>query len=151
MSWPSRFMTIGTVLILISLAPAARSGPAFWMPASELRAVLGGATINGEYVDGRTFTESYSHEGRLTYSEVSSNRQWVGHWSVTNDRFCTIYDDSGTGGCFRVRRVSFNCFEFFFDTRTEEEALKSTPRSPTWTARAWRTSTPSTCEERPMV
>ena len=35
----------------------------------------------------------------------------TGRWSVVADTFCTIYDGSKTGGCFRVRRVSANCYE----------------------------------------
>jgi hypothetical protein len=123
----------------------------FWMTEPSLRASFAGATINGEYVDGRTFTESYDLSGSLAYTEHPTKNDLGGHWSIVRDRFCTIYDNSGTGGCFRVHRASFNCFEFYFETRTEVEARQSTPRKPSWTARAWRIDQPSTCRERPMV
>lgn len=142
---------LAPVFVLLMLSQSAPRADSFWMTTAEIRAFLAGTTIDGDYVDGRTFTESYDLEGRLKYHEPADNRNWTGDWSVTNDRFCTIYDVSGTGGCFRVRRISFNCLEFFFDTRTEEEARSSTPRNPSWTARAWRTDKPSTCAERPLV
>ena len=44
-----------------------------------------------------------------------------------------------------------NCFEFYFETRTEEEARRSTPRNPTWTARAWRVDAVPTCDGKPTV
>jgi len=123
----------------------------FWMTAPDLRASFSGASIKGEYANGRTFSEHYRKAGGLTYIEVARKRHMTGRWSIVRDRFCTIYDSSGTGGCFRVHQISFNCFEFYFDTRTEAEARQSTLRNPTWTARAWRTDRPTTCQDRPMV
>jgi hypothetical protein len=127
------------------------SAAEFWMTGDELRQTFSAAVIEGQYVDGRTFREQYAAGGSLDYKESSQVRNWSGRWSIVRGRFCTIYDNFGTGGCFRVRRVSFNCFEFFFDTRTVEEARRSTLSRPTWTARAWRVDQPATCEERPLV
>lgn len=121
------------------------------MTAAELRKSLGDATISGQYVDARSFSEHYKSDGSLRYREFEGKAKYTGRWSIVRDRFCTIYDQTDTGGCFRVRRVSDNCFEFFFDSRTEAEARSSTLRNPTWTARAWRTDRVSTCEERPLV
>jgi len=123
----------------------------FWMTEAELRDRFAAAKISGEYVDGRTFSERYGKDNRLTYRESTQKMMWSGSWSIVNGRFCTIYDNFGTGGCFRVRQVSLNCFEFYFDTRTEEEARASTLTKPSWTARAWRTDQLSTCQDRPMV
>ncbi|MFT5508833.1 MAG: hypothetical protein ACI89J_001910 [Hyphomicrobiaceae bacterium] len=126
-------------------------GNDIWLKENELRSGLGGATIDGQYVDARGFREHYNADGSLNYEEPVGNAKLGGRWSIVRDRFCTIYDQSETGGCYRVRQVSDNCFEFFFDTRTVAEAQSSTLRNPTWTARAWRTDRVSTCEERPMV
>jgi hypothetical protein len=123
----------------------------FWLKENELRSSLTGATIAGQYVDARSFRERYNADGSLSYSETAGNRKLSGRWSIVRHRFCTIYDQSETGGCYRVRQISDNCFEFFFDTRTVAEARSSTLRNPNWTARAWRTDRISTCEERPMV
>jgi hypothetical protein len=140
---------IAAWLALSLVCPA--SADIFWMTEPDLRASFSGATINGEYTDGRSFEERYQTTGELAYTEIARKRHMTGRWSIVRNRFCTIYDNSGTGGCFRVHKTSFNCFEFYFDTRTEEEARKSTLRHPTWTARAWRTDLPTTCQDRPTV
>jgi hypothetical protein len=123
----------------------------FWMSADALHQTFSGQAITGNYSDGRTFDESYAAAGRLVYTEHEPPRRQTGHWSIVNDRFCTIYDTSSSGGCFRVHQVSANCFEFYFETRTEEEARRSTPRNPTWTARAWRVDAVPTCDGKPTV
>lgn len=142
------------VIILSVLAPQvaiADRGPAFWMSADELSRSFSGSEITGTYADGRTFNERYEADGSLVYVEHEPLRQLAGYWSIVSGRFCTIYDDSPTGGCFRVRRSGSNCFEFYFDTRTEAEARSSTPARPTWTARAWRIDAPATCNGEPSV
>ncbi|MBU2532598.1 MAG: hypothetical protein KKB37_07650 [Alphaproteobacteria bacterium] len=139
------------ILATVCAFLGAAAAQSFWMTDAALRASFAGHAISGEYVDGRTFTERYEDSGALVYRESTSTVPWTGHWSVVRGRFCTIYDTFGTGGCFRVHQVSDNCFEFYFETRTEEEARRSTPRTPSWTARAWRTDHVPTCKERPMV
>jgi hypothetical protein len=141
----------GIAVCLALLARHAAAAETFWMQDAELRRTFSASVIEGQYVDGRTFREQYSADNTLDYKESTQARNWTGRWSIVQDRFCTIYDNFGTGGCFRVRRASLNCFEFYFDTRTEEEARQSTLRRPTWTARAWRVDQPATCEERPLV
>jgi hypothetical protein len=66
-----------------------------------------------------------------------------GQWSVHAGAFCTIYDNDRAGGCYLVRKMSENCFEFYFIARTEQQALR--PGRPTWTAQAWLKGDPSTC------
>ena len=121
------------------------------MRNERLRAAFAGHTIVGQYVDGRAFRESYAADGSLDYVDHGQARRLVGHWSIIKNRFCTIYRGDASGGCFRVHRASANCFEFYFETRTEAEVRGSTLRDPTWTARAWRSDSVSTCEERPLV
>ena len=121
------------------------------MTNERLRAAFAGHSIAGQYVDGRTFRETYEADGSLDYVDQGQARRLVGHWSIIKNRFCTIYRGDASGGCFRVHRASANCFEFYFETRTEAEVRGSTLRNPTWTARAWRTDSVSTCEERPLV
>jgi hypothetical protein len=125
--------------------------PPDWMAAADLKATFAGTTITGHYADGRPFKESYAKNGRLKYVEKLNHRTQVGHWSVIAGSFCTIYDLNPTGGCFRVRRHSANCFEFYFLTRTETQARRPEPGRPSWTARAWRVDRPSTCNEKPIV
>ena len=114
-----------------------------WMSDDDIKSALGGKAIDGHYRSGRTFSETYGADGRLSYRDEL--RISGGHWSVVNGAFCTIYDQDPTGGCFRVRRSGSNCYEFYFVARTESEA--NTPRTPDWTARGWHSDSKDTCVE----
>lgn len=138
--------------VTMALLPAYAEGPTTnWMHGSELKSAFAGTTIEGTYADGRPFEESYFDSGRLKYVEAMRNRVQHGNWSIVSGTFCTIYDIRPTGGCFRVRRQSANCYEFYFQARTKKEARNPGPGRPTWTARGWRKGEPSTCNERPAV
>jgi hypothetical protein len=120
-----------------------------WMSGRDLAEAFAGQTIDGYYVDGTKFSESYGHDGAIDYREP--NRRMIGTWSVVADTFCTIYSTMPTGGCFRVTRTSVNCYEFYFQARTEAEAAAPDRGRPSWTARAWRKDRPSSCAEAPTV
>ncbi len=120
-----------------------------WMGEEELRATFAGATVDGNYEDGRSFTESYSGDMAVAYSE--GLRETTGHWSVISDTFCTIYKGDPSGGCFRVTRIGANCFEFYFVARTEAQVLRRNEGEPGWTARAWIKNQPASCQEEPIV
>ena len=138
-------------MLVAALTISGRLGASpYWMTGAALRANFAGTTIDGIYIDKREFREQYFPDGRLDYKE-STGTHWTGHWSVIGNLFCTIYDVSGTGGCFRVHRVGDNCYEFYFQTRTEEEARRAPPDKPSWTAQAWRTNAPATCQEKPVA
>jgi hypothetical protein len=149
----SRRRALIALAVTLLVTPTADAEPpaaeqAEWMGEAEIRAALAGAAIDGHYASGRTFTESYRADGRLTYREPA--RQSQGHWSVQSGAFCTIYEGDPTGGCYRVRRVGPNCFEFYFVARTEEQARQD-PRDPSWTARGWVNSQPATCRDGASV
>jgi hypothetical protein len=139
----------GVVESPLSAAPGVAA--TFWMSADQLARAFTGAEITGTYADGRTFDERYDADGSLVYLEHEPRRELTGHWSIVSGRFCTIYATSGTGGCFRVRQNGRNCFEFYFETRTEAEMRGAKPGTPSWTARAWRTDASATCNGEPSV
>jgi hypothetical protein len=118
--------------------------PAKFLADREISAVFAGKTIEGHYADGMTFTETYGADGRISYAERS--RTMVGRWLVRAGTFCTLYDSSPTGGCFRVARRGDNCFEFYFVARDEVQAERE-PGLPSWTAQGWVKSEPATCRE----
>jgi hypothetical protein len=120
-----------------------------WMGEADIRAAFAGTTIEGVYASGETFVESYMANGRINY--VEARRQLTGQWSVVNAQFCTIYDVSSTGGCFRVSRLGDNCFEFFFQARDEQRAASPELDKPSWTAQGWRKGEPATCKQQPAV
>lgn len=141
-------VAIAAAITAAALACAQAGVP--WLSDAELKVSFAGHTIEGVYPDGRSFIEAYESDGRLDYTE--GPRTMTGRWSVVADTFCTIYDGSETGGCFRVRRVSANCYEFYFQARSEAEAADpDNARKPSWTARAWRTDALATCKEAPAV
>jgi hypothetical protein len=119
-----------------------------WMSDANLTATFAGREIVGEYENGETFAETYRADGAVSYRD--SVRASNGRWSVRSGTFCTIYDDDPSGGCYRVRRVSQNCFEFHFVARTTAEAEKD-PRRPDWTARGWFPTEAKTCVDGESV
>ena len=149
--WNCRLVRLVVLSGATMLAASSSVASDLWMTGEHLRAAFAGQTIVGQYVDGRTFRESYAADGSLDYVDHSRAHRLAGHWSIIEHRFCTIDRGDASGGCFRVHRASANCFEFYFETRTEAEVRGSTLRNPTWTARAWREDSVSTCEERPLV
>ena len=142
----TRFITLSCVL---SAVPATAQPASGWMSDEEIRKAFAGVTINGVYVDGSSFTESYSIAGRINYRDP--RKSMTGRWSVTSRSFCTLYDDYITGGCFRVSRHSANCYEFYFLASSESEAARLDLGPTRWTARGWDRSKPATCDEKPSV
>lgn len=120
-----------------------------WMTGDAIRSTFAGKTIQGHYADGTAFTEEYRADGAIDYRERDKTQ--AGHWSLQGNAFCTIYHRWATGGCYRVRQVSDNCYEFFFVARTEFEAANRLTTRPSLTARAAVADRTATCEERPAV
>ncbi len=140
---------LALVLLVLLVTTTGAQGEPHWLGDDEIKAAFAGRTIDGHYANGLTFTESYLASGRITY--VDPLKAMAGRWSVVNRSFCTLYDTFPTGGCFKVTRISANCFEFYFLTRTEHAAALPEPAKPSWTARGWRTESPATCNEKPSV
>lgn len=136
--------TLAMVVIVGTLAGAVPAAPAplDWMAETEITDTFKGRSIDGHYDDGDAFHEVFGADGRVSYSDA--RRQSGGRWSVESGTLCTIYDDDPAGGCYRVRRESENCYEFYFVARTEYEVQQG-PRKPAWTARGWLVEEPSTC------
>lgn len=138
------------VLAIVAVALFALAGAGSpWMSDADLKTTFSGRNLAGVYPNGSKFAESYAPDGRLKYADETNKH--TGHWSIQAGTFCTIYDGSQTGGCFYVARHSSNCFEFFFVTRTEDEARAQRHGKPSWTARAWHADRASTCDEKPAV
>lgn len=149
---PPEMLCLGAAAALVVLAPAAIAGQAAaedsWMVDEELRATFTGVTLEGKYGSGRPFTEVYGSDGSLEYREAAT--EIGGKWSVRAGTFCTIYDNDPTGGCYRVRQVGGNCFEFYFVARTEAQA-ETDQKRPSWTARGSIVGKPGICAEQHSV
>jgi hypothetical protein len=136
-------------LFLLTWPALAQTAAPNWMGDAEIKKAFSGVTIKGLYADGTAFTESYSADARISYTDVRATL--TGRWSVVNGAFCTLYDSMITGGCFKVMRHSGNCFEFYFLAASESEAEREEPSRPSWTARGWDQSKPATCDEKPSA
>jgi hypothetical protein len=116
-------------------APAALAQP-LHMPGAEITATFSGGAFDGVYADNSPWKETYNADGSIVYSDRFGPR--TGQWSVRGaGDFCTYYTD-GSGACWRVERVSENCFRFYValgDPTTDRAA----------SATGWDTARPSTC------
>lgn len=146
---PSQAFVVGVAALALFVHAATANALAAWLTESELRSALAGKTLDGQYANGQAFTESYGEDGRLWYLEAG-NRIY-GRWSITAGTFCTIYDTDSSGGCFRVAKVSKNCFEFYFVSRTEDAAPGGDGNKPKWTARAAVSGEDEACKDEVAV
>jgi hypothetical protein len=143
--------------ILFMLVCALLAGPARadhpWMTEDAMRKAFIGNTLDGHYVDGEDWTETYGSDGRLDYRETK--RSSLGFWYFRKHVFCTFYDPGQdlNGGCFTAVQASANCYEFYLAGLSEREGDGTVPPGPVgrWVARASRRGEPSTCEARPTV
>ncbi len=138
----------GLALALSTVSVVAQTSPR-WMSDEAIKATFAGITINGIYIDGLTFTETYAATGDIAYQDT--RKAMTGRWSIINQSFCTLYSGSISGGCFKVAQHSANCFEFYFQSSTEAEAAMPAPGQHNWTARGWNKARPSTCDEKPTA
>jgi hypothetical protein len=144
---------LASAVVLAALAPPAQATPA-WMNEEAMRAAFIGKTLDGHYLDGLAWSETYFPEGRLDYRE--SVRKGPGYWYFRGGNvFCTFYQPGHglNGGCWTALQVSANCYEFYLagmrDQKSEEESMPGPLTG--WLARGWRQGEASTCEDRPSV
>lgn len=143
-----RLTALAALAFAVPAALAAQDKGPVALAGPEIIAVFEGRTVSGVYADGTAVRETYLVGGAITYWDPFYGSR-TGQWSVVNNLFCTFYNGM-TGGCFRVERVSENCFDYFARAASEQEALA--PREkPRYTARAFIEGKPSTCPEEVTV
>ena len=141
---------LASVLAFAGLARAEddRSG-LVWMSGAQIRAEFSGHPLVGIYPSSRQWTELIRPDGSSDYRE--GDKHWLGTWWIRDREFCFSYAPPGVGGCFRVTRISANCFELY-----EFESGQGTAEAPpniaeAWNGRMWHADRPLTCEARPTV
>jgi len=143
------------LLLLAGLQPGATASSTSrsWMGEDAMRQAFIGKTLDGHYVGGLAWTETYSNEGRLDYREAI--RSGTGRWFFRGEVFCTFYDPGFglNGGCWRAIQTGANCYEFYVTDlpRSGEESDAAPGPLDGWLARGWRNSEPSTCQDRPSA
>ena len=120
-----------------------------WMSDDEIKTEFSNASLKGLYPSQRPWKEEIHPDGTTDYAE--GQKRWRGEWWITARKFCFSYPPPGVGGCFRVTRISANCFELYeFGTSASHDEV---PPSVTdlWNGRMWHADRPTTCEARPSV
>lgn len=125
-----------------------RSGLA-WLSGEDIRQAFSGKPIAGLYPSEKQWAEQINADGTTDYREGANH--WLGRWWIRDREFCFSYPPPGVGGCFRVTRISANCYELYeFDgPRGSEEAPPDIANL--WNGRMWHADRPTTCENRPTV
>lgn len=106
---------------------------------ASIRELVIGHDFVGRYNTGKPWAEDYHASGSLRYREA--NIDVDGYWTLADGVFCTLYSRQLGGGCWRVLRVSANCFEFYGASRGPGRSNTDTA----WTAQGWKTKEAPTC------
>ena len=145
-----RIPLIAALLLAVRAAARAedqsRSGLA-WMPGDAIRGAFSAHSLRGVYPNGNVWSEVISGSGATDYREGA--KHWLGKWWVTAAEFCFAYPPPGLGGCFRVTRISVNCFELYDFSGEHGQADEPPNLANRWNGRMWLGHLPTTCEERP--
>jgi hypothetical protein len=112
-----------------------------WMDGRKMTETFAGRTIDGRYGSGLAFTESYRADGSIAYRDTVTSA--TGNWRVTGQGFCTFYENMN-GGCFLVRQLGANCFEFYISESQDAGPLPPQDGKP-YVAQGWYPEKPSTC------
>ena len=146
------FVVMLVALTTFGVAPASseddRSGLA-WLSGEEIRSRFAGKPLAGLYPSQRQWAETIHKDGTTDYREGINH--WQGQWWISGREFCFSYPPPGVGGCFRVTRISANCYELY-----EIESGAGRDEAPPdianlWNGRMWLADKPTTCEARPSV
>ena len=141
---------VALVVLMVSSLPATATEQlpkAIVLDGPAIITAFEGKTVSGAYASGLAVSETYALGGGISYWDPNSTT--TGKWSVVNNLLCTFYDNM-EGGCFRIERLSQNCFDYFALADSEEEALNPSGK-PRYTARAAIDGAPSTCPDELAV
>lgn len=134
-----------TLLVLFALVSTTVWAVGGMMGRSGIEEALIGQGVQGEYSDGRAFTEAFGADMTSRYSEGGETTP--GTMRFEGNLLCFEYGgDALAGGCFEVWRRSSNCFDFYgTDAGVADASLRQRREGTGWTARTWRQDAPSTC------
>jgi hypothetical protein len=126
-----------TGLLLTCLSGTANA--ADFLDDAEIRRDVVGGDFSGHYADGKPWQELYRTDEKLTYSEAGQTIE--GYWTLKSGTFCTLYRYAISGGCWRLKRIGANCFEFYDIGGPGNDVAPRTR----WTAKGWRKDKAPTC------
>ncbi|MDX2155215.1 MAG: hypothetical protein SFW09_01800 [Hyphomicrobiaceae bacterium] len=120
-----------------------------WMSGEEIQTEFSGKPLAGLYPSERDWREKIHADGTTDYAE--GDKRWRGAWWVQDREFCFSYPPPGAGGCFRVTRISANCFELYEFGSAQGRSDEPPNLANLWNGRMWHSDRPTTCEVRPSV
>ena len=118
-----------------------------WLSGDAIHAAFSGQKLGGIYPNGDLWSETIQANGSTDYREGA--KHWLGQWWTTQREFCFSYPAPGVGGCFRVTRISVNCFELYEFSGAAGKSDVPPDIANHWNGRMWHADRPTTCEERP--
>lgn len=146
-----RIVAVVAFILAASVSAVAqddRSG-LVWMTGPEIREAFSGQSLAGLYPSERSWTELIRVDGTSDYREGANH--WQGQWWIRDREFCFTYAPPGVGGCFRVTRISSNCYELY-EFASPLGGDETPPNiANLWNGRMWHADRPTTCENRPSV
>jgi hypothetical protein len=122
--------------LILAASLSAQSGEPRWLNDKELKFVFVGREVAGYYANGAEFSETYRRIGRIEYHDTTTKLE--GTWTIRNGAFCNTYNSGGGSGCFKVAKVSENCFEYWLIGENQKVDAS-------WIARSWQAKHSSTC------
>lgn len=139
--------------LVLAVVAASAAGPAEaqrrWMQEQEIRAEVTNVHLEGIYPTKVPWHEVVRADGTTDYYEGSERRP--GRWDVKGELYCFVYALPQHGGCFRVVRHSYNCYEIYTASIGGMPPAEPPPASAmSWNGRMWRKTEPYTCEEKPI-
>ena len=140
-----RIVQIAFALLLTAGAPAVALEPSGFMSGPQIEALVRGQDFAGEFYDEKPWREAYHADNTSDYNAHGAH--FAGDWHVSGQMFCTFYRGVTSGGCWYVRQVSDNCYQFFTaGVGMDEPSLdRGSEDRENWFARGSRMSAPSTC------
>jgi hypothetical protein len=137
---------IATIFTFALLVPAGAGGP--WLGQAEVRSKIIGHAMNGYYRNAEAWVDDYSANGDVKYKD--DRNSWTGKWTFQGDVLCTFYNDRADGGCYLMRQVSGNCYEYVIVPSSHAGSSLPLDASDDWFARGWRSGETSTCPAAPV-
>jgi hypothetical protein len=132
---------IATIFAFALVVPAGAGGP--WLSRAEVRSKIIGHAMNGYYRNAEAWVDDYSANGEVKYE--GDNNTWTGKWTFQGDVLCTFYNDGADGGCFLMRQVSSNCYEYVIVPNDYAGSSLPPDASDDWFARGWQSENTATC------
>ncbi len=108
---------------------------------SEIKSLLFGRSVEGEYDDGLSWSEHFYTNGTSDYTQ--SGLTLHGTMTLNGNVLCFFYRESNTGGCFEIWRHGPNCFSFY--DASSSATLNQRRFGRGWDARAWYQGQEATC------